>query len=302
MVACSKEPVAVDIDEPEDEVPTVEATRPVREKGPLAALESGQISRELIGQCSPPVVVDLAAIARDCAAGTGECAAPPLGIAGFHEDGRVALVSAPWLDACDEGASYRLSEVTMPWLRGEDATTFTPEQRRPSGPLWRWLSTRFRRGFTTTPDIAARYCQYESWASPAHSLAFLGEPLDQWMLQVGRGRRTLPIRLIGPSNQRAFDFDALVLKPGKTCEPDDQKKEVCAREMSADLVQVALAPNRRSLLVTMLIGTPERCGTRWVVHQVLRLPDAVRKLMPKGTTPSAPEPDEEAPPATPSPE
>lgn len=281
LAACGREEVPLVEEEPEPEVADVVPTRE-RPTGPFAALESGVLSRDLIGTCSEPVRSDLGARATGCGAGQGDCVAPPLGIAGFHEDGRVALVSAPWVDACEPKTTYRLSEVSLPWLHGDDVTTFDPDAQGAGGPMWRWLAARFRRGFVGTDDLAARTCQYEAWASPARSLAFLGHPLDKWMLTIGRGRRTLPIRLVGPSNQRTFDFDAFVLKPGRTCELDDQKKDVCLREMSADIVQVALAPNRRSLLVTLLIGTPERCGTRYVVHEVLRLPDAVRKLMPKG--------------------
>jgi len=315
---CSKAADAPDVDEPEEPVEVAEvAPTVVPPKDPLAALDSGVVSRALIGACLEPDALALAALperARTCGAGLGaeDCARPlPLGIAAFHEDGRVLLIGAPWVDACDTKPTYRLSEVTMPWLHGDDPTTFEARAMAPGGTLWRWLAARLRRGFEPATEVSARYCQYETWASPAHSLVFLDKPLDRWMLTIGRGRKTLPIRLVGPSNQRAFDFDPITLKPGKTCELDEDKKDVCRREMSADVVQVVLAPNRRSLVVTLLIGTPQRCGTRSVVNTVLRLPDGIRRLMPKGDAPVSPDlspdlapdqPPDLAPIPTPSPE
>lgn len=232
----------------------------------IAALDSGLVSKELVGTC-----IDLAE-ARPGPSGV------PLGVAGFHdEDNLVAVITMPWLDPCapDGDATYRVYEASMPWLHHENESTIV-------GPaVLEWVQKRVKRGYLMPIDVARWSCEYERWVSPVPGLTLLSEPLDRWMLTVGRGRRSLAVRLIGPSNKRNWDLDPIELKPGVHCEADDTKKGACAHEVGGQVLQLALAPSQRSLVATLLVGTGERCAAGRLVHEVFRLPDAVRSLMPK---------------------
>lgn len=252
----------------------------------VQALEPGIVSKDLVGDCAPiPATRDLAALAARCleSPDAATCRDPlPVGVVGFHEDGRVAVLSAPWLPACGEAASYRAFEATLPFLHHDDFTSFSPSEGARAEPAaLAWASKRLARGFAPARDVARFACEYERWLSPVRGLTLLREPLDGWMLVVGRGRKTLPVRLVGPSNKRVWDLDPIELRPGTHCEPDEKKKGSCVREVGGEVVQLVLSPNRRALIATLAIGTGERCGAAHIDHRTFRLPDGVRSILPK---------------------
>ncbi|MFO0750585.1 MAG: hypothetical protein U1F43_33690 [Myxococcota bacterium] len=277
---------AAEVESARDEAParSPDAPPPAPAHEIVASLPAGIVSKDLIGACLP-VDADRALAGRveRCAAEPDEaCKEPlPLGVIGFHEDGRVALVSSPWLDPCGGAPTYRVYEATMPWLHHDDETTLAPGGGRAEPAALEWVGKRLRRGFEPPHEVARWSCEYERWVLPVPGLTLLGEPLDRWMLTIGHGRRTLPMRLVGPSNKRSWDLDPIELRPGTDCEADEKKKGACAREVGAEVLQLALAPNRRSLVATIAIGTGEHCASARVVHRVLRLPDGVRSVMPK---------------------
>lgn len=220
--------------------------------------------QELAG--AEPLAGPLARIS-ECAAEPAACEYP-VGVLGFHADGRVAVIEAAAIGGCaqDEDPLAAWGRVARAdALESAAKTAFKPSKADPSGrtSAQQFVVKQAKAGFKTPDDAAFLTGSEEVGVDGVTSLAILREPLAGWLLHAKAGDDQSLIQLVDPANRTAH---VLATLPGGATRPS--------------LEQVVFDPDRRHLWVTLAFNDGGHCADKPVKIHRWPLPASVTPTNP----------------------
>lgn len=206
----------------------------------------------------------------------------PVGVLGFHVDGRVAVIEAAELAGCaqDEDPLGSWGRVARPdALASAPKTAFKPGKDDPRGAAraLKFVQAQADAGLRAPEDPVLLTGSEEYGVDGVRSMVLLRGPLPGWLLYAKAGEAESTIQLVDPTNRTAH---VLATLPGGPARPS--------------LVQVVLDPDRKHLWVTVARNDGQHCSNqpvaihRWEIPEAALASVVMPKLDPEETPPYPP--------------